>query len=84
MAQLHRIGLELTCVFSLQVNCLSIPLLCLLLLPQMVRTAQEHSTLPRIVVVASEVHYFAKIENDVLESPAILETLGSAEFCTPK
>ncbi|KAJ7459715.1 hypothetical protein FB451DRAFT_1563441 [Mycena latifolia] len=66
----------------LQVNCLSIPLLSLLLLPCMVRTAREHSTLPRIVVVASEVHYMSTIEKRVLESPNILETLGSAEYCT--
>lgn len=69
---------------SLQVNCLSMPLLSLLLLPHMVRTAREHSTTPRIVVVASEVHYMASIEKRVAESPEILATLGSAEYCTPK
>ncbi|KAJ7696026.1 hypothetical protein B0H17DRAFT_1054612 [Mycena rosella] len=69
---------------SLQVNCLSIPLISLLLLPHMVRTAREHSTVPRIVVVASEVHYFTNIEKRVLESPEMLATLGSAEYCTPK
>ncbi|KAJ6557339.1 hypothetical protein DFH09DRAFT_1163826 [Mycena vulgaris] len=68
----------------LQVNCLSMPLLSLLLLPHMVRTGREHSTVPRIVVVASEVHYWATIEKRILESPDILATLGSAEYCTPK
>ncbi|KAJ6512135.1 hypothetical protein C8R47DRAFT_1093696 [Mycena vitilis] len=68
----------------LQVNCLSMPLLSLLLLPHMVRTAREHSTVPRIVVVASEVHFWASIEKRVAETPNILTTLGSAEYCTPK
>ncbi|KAJ6584790.1 hypothetical protein B0H19DRAFT_926764 [Mycena capillaripes] len=68
----------------LQVNCLSMPLLSMLLLPHMVRTAQEYSTVPRIVVVASEVHFWASIEKRVLDSPNILTTLGSAEYCTPK
>ncbi|KAJ7760692.1 hypothetical protein DFH07DRAFT_816410, partial [Mycena maculata] len=38
---------------SLQVNCLSTPLVAILLLPHMMRTAQEHSTVPRTVVHAS-------------------------------
>ncbi|KAJ7163378.1 hypothetical protein C8R46DRAFT_1103202 [Mycena filopes] len=68
----------------LQVNCLAMPLLSLLLLPHMVRTAVKHSTLPRLVVVASEVHYWSTIEKGVVEKPSILATLGSAEYCTPK
>ncbi|KAF8208783.1 hypothetical protein K438DRAFT_1904381 [Mycena galopus ATCC 62051] len=68
----------------LQVNCLAMPLLSLLLLPHMVRTGLENSTEPRIVVVASDVHYWATIEKSVLESPNILATLGSKEYCTPK
>jgi len=68
----------------LQVNCLSMPLLALLLLPHMVRTGSEHSTVPRIVVVASDVHYWASIEKRVLEAPNILTTLGSKSYCTPK
>ncbi|KAJ6619526.1 short-chain dehydrogenase [Mycena sp. CBHHK59/15] len=68
----------------LQVNCLSPSLLALLLFPSMVGTAQQHSTVPRIVVVASEVHYFTSIEKRVVETSDILGTLGSAEYCTPK
>ncbi|KAK7048238.1 hypothetical protein R3P38DRAFT_3307133 [Favolaschia claudopus] len=61
----------------------SMPLLTLLLLPHMVRTAQQYSTTPRIVMVASDVHYWANIGGKrVLESPNILETLGSKEYCT--
>ncbi|KAJ7505455.1 hypothetical protein B0H11DRAFT_2170293 [Mycena galericulata] len=61
---------------ALQVNCFSMPLLALLLFPHMIRTAREHSTVPRIVIVASE--------KNLLESSDILATLGSAEYCTPK
>ncbi|KAJ7069903.1 hypothetical protein C8F01DRAFT_535796 [Mycena amicta] len=66
----------------LQVNCLSMPLLAILLLPHMVRTAQQYGTVPRIVVVASEVHNWASIEKRVIKSPNILRTLGSKEYCT--
>ncbi|KAJ6616967.1 hypothetical protein B0H10DRAFT_2434660 [Mycena sp. CBHHK59/15] len=69
---------------ALQVNCLSTTLLALLLLPRMVKTAQKYSTLPRIVVVSSEVHYWTDIEKKVCENPGILATLGSSEYCTKK
>ncbi|KAF7299129.1 hypothetical protein MIND_00861400 [Mycena indigotica] len=68
----------------LQVNCLSMPLLALLLLPHMVKTAEQYGTVPRIVVVASEVHHWASIERRVVEGPNILGTLGSKEYCTSK
>jgi NAD(P)-dependent dehydrogenase (short-subunit alcohol dehydrogenase family) len=68
----------------LQVNCLAMPLLSLLLLPHMVRTGSQYSTVPRIVVVASDVHYWASIEQRVLDTPNVLTTLGSKEYCTPK
>ncbi|KAJ7671218.1 hypothetical protein B0H17DRAFT_1141554 [Mycena rosella] len=44
-----------------QVNCLSTPLLAFLLLPRMMRTAEQYSTVPRLAVVASEVHHWATI-----------------------
>ncbi|KAJ7111996.1 short-chain dehydrogenase [Mycena epipterygia] len=69
---------------ALQVNCLSSPLLALLLLPSMIKTAHEHSTFPRIVVVSSGMHYWTDIDQNVSEKPGILQTLGSAEYCTPK
>ncbi|KAF7291684.1 hypothetical protein HMN09_01259700 [Mycena chlorophos] len=68
----------------LQVNCLSMPLLALLLLPHMVKTATEYGVVPRIVMVASEVHYWATIEKRVVNGSNILETLGSKQYCTPK
>ncbi|KAK7031656.1 hypothetical protein R3P38DRAFT_2774153 [Favolaschia claudopus] len=67
---------------SLQVSDLSTPLLAFLLLPAMMRTAERYSTLPRLVVVASEVHHFTSIEKKVLERPDILKTLGSSAYCT--
>ncbi|KAF7371072.1 WW domain-containing oxidoreductase [Mycena sanguinolenta] len=69
---------------SLQVNNLSTPLLALLLLPAMIRTAEQYSTTPRIVVVSSSMHYWVKINKDVSENPDMLKTLGSAEYCTNK
>ncbi|KAJ6580891.1 hypothetical protein B0H19DRAFT_1251172 [Mycena capillaripes] len=69
---------------SLQVNCLSTPLVALLLLPAMLKTAKEHSTVPRLVVVSSDVHYWVDIEKRVYENPDIIKTLGSTEYCTDK
>ncbi|KAJ7810039.1 hypothetical protein B0H14DRAFT_3758461 [Mycena olivaceomarginata] len=68
---------------SLQVNSLATPLLALLLLPRMVQTAREHRTVPRIVVVGSELYHFGTIPKEVLKRGDILTTLGSAEYCTP-
>ncbi|KAJ6484645.1 hypothetical protein C8R45DRAFT_870500 [Mycena sanguinolenta] len=68
---------------AFQVSCLSTPLVALLLLPAMMRTAREHSTIARLVVVSSEVHYWAPIEKALRENPDMLKTLGSAEYCTP-
>ncbi|KAF5324220.1 hypothetical protein D9619_011199 [Psilocybe cf. subviscida] len=53
---------------ALQVNNLSTNLLALLLLPRMLATAKEHSTTPRLVLVASGVHYWAKLTKDVVDS----------------
>ncbi|KAJ7893281.1 hypothetical protein B0H13DRAFT_2037540 [Mycena leptocephala] len=68
---------------ALQISCLSTPLIALLLLPSMLKTAREHSTLPRLVVVSSEVHYWAAIDKSVAENADMLKTMGSAEYCTP-
>ncbi|CAK5283328.1 unnamed protein product [Mycena citricolor] len=67
---------------SMQVNDLSTPLLALRLLPLMVKTAQEHQTTPRLVIVASEVHYWTEISKEVAEDPSPLSVLGGAEFCS--
>ncbi|KAJ7623768.1 hypothetical protein FB45DRAFT_114778 [Roridomyces roridus] len=69
---------------SVQVNHLAPSLLIFLLLPAMFKTAEEHKTVPRIVVVSSMLHYFARIEKPVVESPEIIKTIGKAEYCTPK
>lgn len=68
----------------LQVNDLSLSLLGILLLPRMLETAKRHQTTPRTVVVSSEVHYWTKIQEEVLKSPNAFDTLGSKEYCTPK
>ncbi|KAJ7069264.1 hypothetical protein C8F01DRAFT_1047906 [Mycena amicta] len=66
---------------SLQVANLSTPLVALRLLPMMVNTAKEYGTVPRIVVVSSEAHYWADIDKHVWDgSTGIIETLGSAEY----
>ncbi|KAJ6485601.1 hypothetical protein C8R45DRAFT_903286 [Mycena sanguinolenta] len=67
---------------SLQVNHLSTSLLALLLLPAMVRTAEQHSTVPRIVVVSSGAFHWVKVNKSVYEDPEVLKTLGGAQYCS--
>ncbi|KAJ7502584.1 hypothetical protein B0H11DRAFT_2188382 [Mycena galericulata] len=65
---------------SIQVNHLATSLLAILLLPSMIKTAQQHSTLPRIVVVSSGTHYWATIEKPLVDSPEIVTIIGGAEY----
>ncbi|RXW18593.1 hypothetical protein EST38_g7258 [Candolleomyces aberdarensis] len=70
---------------SLQVNNLSTSLLCLLLAPRMVETAQKFGGRPRIVVVASEVHYLTSLDDaQVIDATSSFQVLSSKEFCTPR
>ena len=63
-----------------QINNLCSSLLALRLLPIMLRTAEKHHTSPRIVVVSSGVHYWAKLDKDVIDSPNGLAKFGKREF----
>ncbi|KAF8888746.1 hypothetical protein BD779DRAFT_428814 [Infundibulicybe gibba] len=65
---------------TIQVNNLAPELLALLLLPRIIATAREHGTTPRIVVVTSAVHHWAKIEKKVLDGGKILSTLRGREY----
>jgi predicted class III extradiol MEMO1 family dioxygenase len=47
----------------------------------MIKTGETYSTLPRIVVVSSEMHHWVDIEKSVRENPNIIKTLSSAQYC---
>ncbi|KAG5732488.1 Retinol dehydrogenase 11, partial [Termitomyces sp. T112] len=70
---------------TIQVNCLSLFLLALRLLPTMIKTASEHSTRPRLVIVTSEVHFWSTIANNpnglLGGHKNIYKTLSSEEYC---
>ena len=68
---------------SIQVNHLSTALLTLLLTPALTRGAEAHSSLSRIVIVASSVHFWTKYGYEYAER-GILETLNDKTFCTPE
>lgn len=68
-------------VVSLQVNHLSTALACLLLLPNMVRAAQEHKSHARLVITTSGLHMAARFGEDLASAPSILHALNSAEVC---
>ncbi|KAG6918164.1 hypothetical protein DXG01_016149 [Tephrocybe rancida] len=67
---------------SLQVNCMSLFLISLRLLPQMLKTATDYATRPRLVTVTSELHFWAKIAETMPEGD-IYKTLSNKEYCTP-
>ncbi|PPQ97552.1 hypothetical protein CVT26_002337 [Gymnopilus dilepis] len=62
-----------------QVNYLSSSLLFLLLLPRMIKTAVEHRTRPRLVIVSSDVHYWATIPDQLLAAHRPLRFYGSQD-----
>lgn len=51
----------------------------------MLETAEKYRTTPRIVVVASEVHYFTKLNtDDILNGDNFFQLFGkSQEYYTP-
>lgn len=68
---------------SLQVNNLGTSLLALLLLPQMLKTHQRFGVTPRLVIVASDVHFETSLDETVLRSPhGILAKLNEKEYCS--
>ncbi|KAF7335675.1 WW domain-containing oxidoreductase [Mycena venus] len=50
----------------------------------MIQTAEKYSTLPRLVIVSNEVHYWVEIEKSVCENPDMFRTFGRSEYCTKK
>ncbi|KAJ3507674.1 hypothetical protein NLJ89_g6175 [Agrocybe chaxingu] len=69
-----------------QTNNLATSLLALLLLPRMLETAKQHNTLPRLVIVSSDVHYWSRLgsERTLLDSEDPLQIFGSEAYCTPR
>ncbi|KAK0440897.1 uncharacterized protein EV420DRAFT_1279069 [Desarmillaria tabescens] len=67
---------------TLHTNNLGPGLLAIRMIPKMLETARKHSVVPRLVIVASDVHYWTTIEKDVIASPRILAKLSDKEYCT--
>uniref|UniRef100_A0A8H7XYR4 NAD(P)-binding protein n=1 Tax=Psilocybe cubensis TaxID=181762 RepID=A0A8H7XYR4_PSICU len=78
-AQYTEDGWEL----STKVNNLSTSLLTLLLIPRMLDTAKKYNTTPRIVIAASETHFWVQMDKDVVNSPNFFRTYAHQEFSTP-
>ncbi|KAH6903864.1 short-chain dehydrogenase [Coprinopsis sp. MPI-PUGE-AT-0042] len=68
---------------SVQVNNLSTLLLNIRMLPLMIKTGQRFSVEPRLVVVGSGLHYWAKFDKRIAESSEPLKTFSSKEYSTP-
>lgn len=51
----------------------------------MVATAKKYQTKPRLVIVSSGVHYFTRVDDEVLDSDTPLRVFGqSAEYNVAK
>ena len=74
----------LTSEYSIQVNDLSCALVCVGLLPLMLKTSEATKSAdhrPRITVVSSAVHYWTKPTPEQLASPNYLLKLSDPEHC---
>ncbi|PBK65066.1 NAD(P)-binding protein [Armillaria solidipes] len=67
---------------TLHTNNLGPGLLAIRMIPKLLETARKHSVIPRLVIVASDVHYWATIEKDVIADPSILAKLSDKDYCT--
>ncbi|KAK0495746.1 hypothetical protein EDD18DRAFT_251719 [Armillaria luteobubalina] len=67
---------------TIHTNNLGPGLLAIRMIPKMLETARKYSVNPRLVIVASDVHYWTKIEKDVIASPGILAKLSEEDHCT--
>jgi len=69
----------------IQVNHLSAMLLTILLLPCLLKAVSTGtSPNPRVVIVSSEVHYWAKFTKAEVESDKILQKLSDKDYCTSR
>ncbi|EKM54522.1 uncharacterized protein PHACADRAFT_258430 [Phanerochaete carnosa HHB-10118-sp] len=70
---------------ALQVNHLSSALLSFLLLPNLVKAAQEHKSNSRLALVTSEMHFTTRVDDELKSAPkGILRTLSDPEYVTPE
>ncbi|KAJ4468309.1 hypothetical protein J3R30DRAFT_3662168 [Lentinula aciculospora] len=65
-----------------QTNDIAPSLHTLLLLPAMIKTAEEHNTKPRIVIVSSDVHFRAMSDKtkEFMAKPNMIEALSSLDY----
>ncbi len=70
------------CFLSLHTNNLGPGLIAICMIPKLLETACKYSVNPRLVIVASNVHYWMSIEKDVIDGPSILAKLSDKDYCT--
>ncbi|KAL0948982.1 hypothetical protein HGRIS_009082 [Hohenbuehelia grisea] len=64
---------------TLEVNYLSLSLLCLRLLPKMLKTAEKRRQAPRIVIVTSSMHEDVIVPESWLEAESVLEAMNTQQ-----
>ncbi|KAK0443712.1 uncharacterized protein EV420DRAFT_1277835 [Desarmillaria tabescens] len=67
---------------AIHTNNLGPGLLAIHMIPKMLETAHKHLVNPRLVIVASDIHYWTTIEKDVIASLGILTKLSDREYST--
>ncbi|KAL1715272.1 hypothetical protein EV715DRAFT_275984 [Schizophyllum commune] len=69
---------------AIQVNVVASSILALLLLPLMINTSRERHTIPRTVIVASAVHFWAAPwGKEITDQPGLLKALSDLETFNP-
>ncbi|KAK0227260.1 hypothetical protein EDD85DRAFT_146630 [Armillaria nabsnona] len=67
---------------TLHTNNLGPGLLTICIVPKLLERAPKHSAIPRLVIVASYVHYGTTVEKDVITGLSILAKLPDKNYCT--
>jgi hypothetical protein len=69
-----------------KINHLGTAFVSLLMFPHKKTTAEKYSVVPRVVVVASDVHYLVTVPESIVkdENEPILKKLGSEAYCDNK
>ncbi len=52
------------------------------MIPKMLETASKHSVIPKLAIIASDVHYWTTIEKNVIAGLSILANLSDKDYCT--
>ncbi len=51
------------------------------MIPKLLETAHKYKLVPRLAIVANDMHYWMTIEKDVIAGPSIIGKLSDKDYC---